>query len=176
MNYFSVDRRGIYIAGEAISLAVNAGHGGNEIKAHINQMYPEGFSRHGVQYFRDPWLERTPSDLQSGILELLLEGTRKAYYPEKACRYQSVFATDSIESAINFRTSHGKPEDSIHELHPQAEPHRGDMAIYSLNGTFASMDHRFHLYWQGKTLDILGHQPQWEYVLPLPVMIGDRVA
>ncbi|MGF6348132.1 hypothetical protein [Variovorax sp. W2I14] len=176
MKYFSVDRRGVYVAGESISLAANTDNDGDEIRTHINKKYPSGFSRHGAQYFRDAWLERTPLETQSGILELLLECTRIAYYPAKPCRYQSMFACDSIEAALKFRTERGKPEDPIHELSPQAEPHRGDMSIYTLGGTFASIDCRLHLYWQGKTLNIPGHLTQWEYVLPLPVVVGSRVA
>lgn len=176
MKYFSVDRRGVYVEGESIALASNADHQGNEIVAHISAMYPAGFSLHGAQFFRDPWLNPTPQDYQSGVLELLLEAIRKAHYPTKPCRYQSMFACDSAEAAVQFRAQHGKPANPIHELHPQAEVHRGDMAIYTLTGTFASIDHRLHLYWQGKTLEVPGHQTNWEFVLPLPVRVGEKVA
>lgn len=176
MQYFSVDRRGVYVEGQDIVLALNNDPKGNEIVAHINDMYPSGFSPHGVLYFRDPGSNATPQEYQSGVLELLLEATRKAHYPRKPCRYQSMFATDSVEAAIQFRAQRGKPEHPIYELHPQPEIHRGDMGVYALGQTFASIDHRLHLYWQGKTLDIPGHQPQWEYVLPLPVRVGEKVA
>lgn len=48
------------------------------------------------------------------------------------------------------------------------------MNIYSVNETFACIDHRLHLYWQGKTLDVPHYAPRWEYVLELPVLIGRR--
>jgi hypothetical protein len=179
MGYFSVDRRGAYAEGLSIALQPNQDSLGNEICEHVHDMYPAGFSRHGAQYFRDVWPEAALHNLQwdSGILELLLEGVRRAYYPERPCRYQSLFACDSLDSALGFRNTSGKATDRIYELEPKGGVHRGDMAIYTLHGSFASIDHRLHLYWQGETLrGVPGHTPRWEYVLPLPVTVGQRVA
>lgn len=187
MDYYSVDRRKVYVEGQLIVPEPGNEPNDNRIVAHINTMYPQGFSRHGVRYFRDalpdrPFVDKPDymafacsEDYLSGIIELLLEATRKAHYPDKPCRYQSMFACASIEEAIEFRNTNGTQEDPIHALHPQAKVHRGDMSIYSVHGTFASIDHRLHLYWQGETLDLPNYAPKWEYVLELPVLVGTRV-
>lgn len=175
-KYFSVDRRGYYAEGNRIDLEPNPDPQGNEIIAHVNKMYPSGFSRHGVQYLRNPpapaW---TPIDHQSAHLELLLEACRKSHFPHKPCRYQSMFACETIGEALQFRASHGMATDPVFEVMPQSGAHRGDMAILALSSSAAAQDHRLHLYWEGKTLDIPGYVARWEYVLPLPVLVGKRV-
>lgn len=179
MRYFSVDRRGAYAEGLSIALQPNQNSQGNEIHEHIHDMYPAGFSRHGAQYFRDVWpgVELHDLNWNSGILELLLEGVRRAHYPDRPCRYQSLFACDSLDSALGFRGASGNATNGIYELQPKDGVHRGDMTIYSLGGSFASIDHRLHLYWQGETFrGLAGYSPRWEYVLPLPVTVGRRVA
>jgi hypothetical protein len=176
LKYYSVDRRRVYVEGGKIELTPNLASSGNEIVAHINQMYPAGFSRHGMQFFRDPLPQpQSPQDYNSAVLELLLETTRKAHYPDKPSRYQSMFACAALDEAIGFRSVHGKPENPVYELEPLGKVHRGDMAMYTFAPSAAGMDHRLHLYWRGETLQIPGHVPKWEYVLELPVAVGNKV-
>jgi hypothetical protein len=176
LNYYSVDRRGVYVEGGKIELMPNLAANGNDIVAHINERYPAGFSRHGMQFFRDPPPQPLPPRFyDSAVLELLLETTRKAHYPDKPCRYQSMFACALLEEALGFRRTNGKPSDPVYELEPLGKVHRGDMAIYTLAPSAAGIDHRVHLYWRGETLQIPGHVPQWEYVLELPVAVGTKI-
>ncbi|WP_176058565.1 hypothetical protein [Paraburkholderia sp. BCC1876] len=176
MKYYSVDRRGVYADGGKIELTPNLAANGNEIVMHINNMYPAGFSRHGMQFFRDPPPQpQSPQDYNGVVLELLLEATRKAHYPDKPSRYQSMFASVTLEEALGFKSVHGKPTDPVYEVAPQGTVHRGDMAIYTFAPSAAGIDHRLHLYWRGETLQIPGHIPKWEYVLELPVAVGNRV-
>ncbi|WP_454740371.1 hypothetical protein [Cupriavidus necator] len=175
-KFYSVDRRGMCAPGRQLTLQPNAAANGNDILAHINDMHPNGFSAHGGQHFRDAhqWPLESP-EYRSGILELLLEATRKAHYPSKPSRYQSMFAWDSLEVAAHFKASNGHPSYGIYELLPQARVHRGDMSIYTFGPTFAGVDHRLHLYWQGKTLEIPGYEPRWEHVIELPLLVGNKV-
>lgn len=180
MKYYSVDRRGVYAEGKRIMLEPNPDPGGNDIHAHINRMYPDGFSLHGAAHYRNvPPPARTAEEAQraytSALLDYMLEACRKGHFPEKPSRYQSMFACESIEDAVRFRASHGKESDPIFELAPEAVVHRGDMALYTMAPTMAGLDHRLHLYWQGETLEISGHPTQWEHVLALPVSVGRRV-
>lgn len=175
-KFYSIDRRGAYVEGERLNLLPGRDPDDNAVHAHINRMYPGGFSRHGVQYYRDPPApDPTGANHNSGLLELLLEATRAAYYPEKPSRFQSVFAWETVDAALKFKALYAQAEHPIFELAPQARVHRGDMAIYALNQTIACIDHRLHLYWQGKTLEFPGHQPVWEAVLELPVFVGKTV-
>jgi hypothetical protein len=174
MEFFSVDRRNVYTTGSLQQLEPNKPHA-NDVEAHINCRYPAGFSRHGVQYFRDAWQPQTETDFRSGYIELLLEATRHAHYPDKPSRFASMFAVDSADTALQFRASHGKPSDGVFALEPQGAVHRGDMRLLAFGGTFGVTDHKMHLYWQGKTLHIDGYVPAWEYVLLLPVLIGKRL-
>lgn len=177
VEYFTVDRRGFLSEGARIILEPNGPAGDNEIIQHIGAMFPEGFSRHGMQYFRDGLPPNiTQQDYRSGVVELLLEGTRRAHYPEKPSRYQSLFAFESLDAARSFRAAMGMPPNPIFSLHAGGRVHRGDMALYSLTDSWAAIDHRLHLYWQGKTLTQPGYTPKWECLLELPIVVGEKVA
>lgn len=176
-KYFSVDRRNQYAEGKLVSLRTEP-NPSPELHAHIGQLFPEGLSQHGNTYFGhpQPLAILSLTDRNSLLLEMLLEGTRKAYFPDKPSRYQSMYAFDSLDEALAFRQSHSHPGAHIYELEPQARVHRGDMAIYRINLRVAEIDQSMHLYWQGKTRDTDGHRSEWEHVLELPVLIGRRVS
>lgn len=174
-KFYSVDRRGVYFEGRPLELVPN-GMAGNDIEAHIHQRYPQGFSRHGMQYFRDGWNGISFEDWRGGMLEQLLEATRLAHYPDKPGRFQSMFATASLDDALAFRGGYGLPGHGIYEIQPQGKVHRGDMGLIAVGSSFATTDHKMHLYWQGKTLDLEGYVPSWEYVLELPALVGNKVA
>lgn len=174
-KYYSVDRRGVYFEGRALTLAPNE-TAANDVESHVHQRYPQGFSRHGIQYFRDAWIPGTFEDWRGGMIEQLLEATRLAHYPDRPGRFQSVFATDSLDWAKNFRETHGRPEHGVYEIQPQNKVHRGDMGLLAVGNTFATTDHKMHLYWQGKTLELAGYSPFWEYVIELPALVAGRVA
>jgi hypothetical protein len=177
LTYYSVDRRGVYVDGGKIELAPNLVVNSDEIFAHINKKFPEGYSRHGMQWFRDPPPDNRPEDFRdSALLELLLEAMRKAYYPDKPSRYQSVFASVSLAEAFAFRSRHGKAADPVYELNPLGKVHRGDMAaIPNVNLSSAVMDLLLHRYWRGEPGNIPGQAPNWEYVLELPVAVCNKV-
>lgn len=84
-----------------------------------------------------------------------------------------MFGFETIEDALRFRK---KESDGIFELMTEGNVHRGDMTVYTLAPTMAEIDARLHIYWEGKQIDMPGHQSIWENVLALPVMVGKRVA
>lgn len=173
MEYYSVDRRGVYIEGKQIILEPNIDPKGNFVVAHINERYPNGFSKHGIQYFRDPSSDQSDGFRRSGFIELLLEATRKAHYPDKPSRYQSMFAWGTLDEALQFRAQ--KPEDPIYKITAMGQVHRGDMTLLNISDSFACIDHRMHLYWQSETLHHVGYETVWELVLELPVKIGEKI-
>ncbi|MBB2984461.1 DUF2441 domain-containing protein [Paraburkholderia tropica] len=177
MDYFSVDRRNAYRLSEPISLETNRPPR-NEIEAHIFSQFPNGFSRHGAQFFRDaPAQPQTPDDVNSGYIELLLELIRRAHYPDKPSRYVSMFATDALERAQQFRATNGHPSHGIYVLRTDGAVHRGDMHLLKFEQSVAATEHRLHLYWQGRTFDgVPNHVAFWEYVLALPVQVAEKVA
>jgi hypothetical protein len=150
----------------------------NEIVMHIKDRYPAGLSAHGYQYFgsADILLDRFNLATPGALIELMLEAVRHAHYPQKPCRYQSVFAWNSIDECLKFRMTHGDGANPVYELHPERAPHRGDMSIYGIAGTTASLDMRLHMYWRGETLNNPAHTPTWETVIPLPAKVGKQVA
>jgi hypothetical protein len=212
LKYYSVDRRGFYVEGANLELTHNPATTPGDIFEHIHQMHPEGYSWHGMQYYRDAPAPAVAADapmrflqaagqalsmgnaVQAGqflnslhaamvhsrsqMLDLLLERTRAAFFPDRPSRYQSVFAVESLDEALAFRAAYGAPEHPVYEVLPLGKSHRGDMAVYTAvtAASVAMLDYLVHLYWRGETWTEPNHKPQWEHVLELPVAVVKKVA
>ena len=211
MKLFSVDRRGFYVEGSNLELTPNQPVTPGVLE-HIDAMQPDGYSWHGLQYYRNPpapevaqdapmrflgaadqalevgnvaqarqflnFLRAAMSHSRSEMLDLLLERTREAHFPDRPSRYRSVFAVETLEEALAFRASYGKPEHPVYELEPLGKTHRGDMSVYThaTPVSVATLDHLMHLYWRGETLIMPNYKTQWEHVLELPVAVVKKVA
>lgn len=212
MKLFSVDRRGFYVEGKNLELTPNLAATPGDVLEHIHTLHPEGYSWHGLQYYRNPpapdvsqeapmrfltaasqalavgnvaqarqfmhSLEAAMRHSRSEMLDLLLERTREAHFPDRPSRYQSVFAVESLDEALAFRANYGNAGHPVYELEPLGRTHRGDMAVYTATtpSSVAMLDHLMHLYWRGETLTTPNYKTQWEHVLELPVAVVKKVA
>lgn len=211
LKLFSVDRRGFYVEGKNLELTPNQPATPGVLE-HIDAMQPEGYSWHGLQYYRNAPAPDVSQDApmrfltaasqalavgnvgqasqfmnslhaamrqsRSEMLDLLLERTREAHFPDRPSRYKSVFAVETLDEALAFRASHGKPEHPVYELEPLGKTHRGDMSVYTYAtpSSVAMLDYLMHLYWRGETLTAANYKTQWEHVLELPVAVVKKVA
>lgn len=168
-----MDRAGTLGEGLRLELQAIGDPHGDPIGQHVHASHPQGLSRHGWQYM----LGAIPREHNSGMLELLLEATRKIHYPDKPCRFHSMFACETIEMARRFGEIAKMPNSPIFEIHANSETaaHRGDMKLLAANHTIVSIDYRIHQYWRGLTIEDSGHVPLWECVVPLPATVGERV-
>lgn len=102
---------------------------------------------------------------------MILENVRKAYYPSLPSRYQSIFASASIEEAKMFRQKFGCPEDRIYEV-TATECTRVDMNYIYLGTQNIAGSFFAHQYWSGKATKY----PFFEYVVKLPAAISKEVS
>lgn len=148
------------------------------LQAHTSSLFSDGVSRHANNLFFNYHINLVSSDERFGaIIEILLEERRKSHFPEKPSRFQSIFACESVKEAAWFRGFSKFPLDTpIFQVNSSSNYHRGDMNLLNLNCSPVEISQRLELYWKGETTQIYaGYQPFWEVLIPLPVIIGERI-
>src|SRR5690554_2731854 len=170
-RFFAVDRAGTLIEGMVLELVRHADVEPDFLQAHVDNLYPSGLSAHGEQY-----LLRNDSrgNLASPIIELLFENVRKAHFPDRPSRFQSIFACCSIEEARQFRSSYGEINSPIWEVYTEGPVFKGNMRLLDNNQTSLICSYLAHEYWSGHDgpAELSGLT---EVVLELPVTVGARV-
>lgn len=170
-RFFAVDRAGTLIEGMVLELVRHADVEPDFLQAHVDNLYPSGLSAHGEQY-----LLRSDSraNLASPIIELLFENVRKAHFPDRPSRFQSIFACCSIEEARQFRSSYGEINSPIWEIYTEGPVFKGNMRLLDNNQTSLICSYLAHEYWSGHDgpAELSGLT---EVVLELPVTVGARV-
>ncbi|WP_334473582.1 DUF2441 domain-containing protein [Arsenophonus sp. PmNCSU2021_1] len=151
----------------------------------LNQMYPEGLSKHGYNYLYNPniMMGNLTHASKALMIGLVFELVRRSHFPEKPSRYQSLFACQQVSEAKQFREllADEKENDqirkaSIYEVITQRTVHRGDMELVKSDCPVLDLYRRAHLYWSGETVPYKdGGEPFCEILIPLPVLIGQRV-
>jgi len=185
MKFYSVDRGRKYASGKTLELqpfrfwsrSNTIGH----IQAHsplldyAQTKFSNGISQFGLNY--SSMVDSRVCDNNSLNIDLLLELTRLAYFPQKPSRLQSIFACETLKEAAHFRGESKISVDTpIYEINCEKSiVHRGDMALFWTGCTAIEVEYRLHLYWEGKTDTTLVREAKWEIVIPLPVQIGQKV-
>nr|WP_255498462.1 DUF2441 domain-containing protein [Citrobacter sp. NCU1] len=108
---------------------------------------------------------------------LIMEHTRKAYFPEKVSRYQCLFACETHEEAMAYRADQAKTEEEkiapIYEVYTRENVHKGDMNLINIECTILELYRRVHIYWTSDSSQIHDdYTPFWEILLPLPVFVA----
>ncbi|MMZ58624.1 hypothetical protein D3C76_1119160 [compost metagenome] len=80
----------------------------------IENEYPEGLTRHGDQYFASALVSE--ATVNSGLIEMFFEQRRLLKFPDKHSRFQSVFATETIEEATLWKNHLGLKECTLWEI------------------------------------------------------------
>lgn len=137
----------------------------------LTNSYPSGISRHGQNYIENP---RCCFNIREGALELYFEEVRKACYPDKPSRFESMFCCESIDDALRMAKGFGAPNASIYEVEVKSNYHRGNMALLDNSFSILATSYHANAYWRGDELNI-GKTTFWEIVAQLPVQIGKKV-
>ncbi|AWH87900.1 DUF2441 domain-containing protein [Limnobaculum parvum] len=149
----------------------------------LNQIHPDGLSKHGYNYLYNPGLsmEESSGESSSLMISLIFELVRRSYFPEKPSRYQSLFACQQLSEVKQFRklladerNDDGIRSASIYEVITGETVHFGDMNLLNSECPILELYRRAHLYWSGIPLND-GEEPFWEVLIPLPVLIGQRI-
>ncbi len=164
--FFTVDRLKTLHQGSVLRLTRHTDLEPPEAQEHADALFPDGVSTHGNSYLLSG---NSDPKLASPAVELLFEYVRRASFPEKPSRFQSLFAWESIEEAIAFRGKHGGPDAPIWRVEAE-EFCKADMS-YLKRGTSILVWSCFaHSYWRGEGTE----SPAWEILLVPPVSVLNR--
>lgn len=152
----------------------------------LNQIHPEGLSKHGYNYLYNPEvvMNSLTGASNSLLVGLIFELVRRSSFPEKPSRYQSLFACEHVSDAQRFRDLLAKEKSerkiesaSIYEVITESTVHRGDMNLLGTDCSVLELYQRAHLYWSSeKSPYKLAEEPLWEILIPLPTLVGQRVS
>jgi len=184
-TFYSVDRRGFYKVGGTLDLTQTDPRSGatpflnshlgwftpDDLKQHIQRMFPEGLSLHGWQFTVCRHLICTDENgfkytHNECAIELAFEYVRRAAFPNCPSRFQSFFAWDSLDAARTFKQA-GQP---IYRLECE-QSFRADSAWLNLNEQNAIGSYSAHRYWSG----VPTPTPKWEFLLKPPVRIIEQI-
>lgn len=151
----------------------------SDLKIHLDELFPEGLSNHGITYFTNHPLIVQDSNTGQPLrivhydptIEILFELVRRTNFCDKPSRFQSMFAWDSIESANQFRNDYRCADAPIFKLQCETV-FRADMRLLLLGGSYLGASLFAHKYWRGEATQ----NPNWEYLLKPPVMVVEQVA
>ncbi|RLC64268.1 MAG: DUF2441 domain-containing protein [Chloroflexi bacterium] len=166
-KFYTVDRCGTLRAGLAIELVRYTDIKPPELQIHVDEMFPGGVSSHGERYFLKA--QQSPK-LASPSTEILFEYVRRALYPHRPSRFQSVFAFESKDQAIIFSQKFGSGDEPIWEVEAK-ESFRGDMNLLTTGPSILVWSYFANKYWKGEP----GTDPFWEVLLVPPVHVIHKI-
>lgn len=132
--------------------------------------YPEGLSHHGDFYFGRMISKDFVSD---SILENILEYERLLYFPERPSRFQSIFATNSIDQMNYWIQSNSFREWDFNICELEINHSNYALLDSSWYGfdvkapSFLTTSYKAKNYWKGEITD----NPKYELVVKLPVVV-----
>lgn len=168
---FTVDRNGSLSPGLVLDRIRHLDLAPPELQKHVDDLFPAGVTRHGDSYILNG---QQPAVGASGNIELLFEYVRRTRFSGAPSRFESLFASPSLQAAREFRADFGHPAANIWEVETASESFRADMHCLTLGGSLLVTSYRAERYWS--QLDAgMGAQPHWELLLEPPVRVLKRV-
>ncbi len=136
----------------------------------VKRLYPKGISNHGIRLL---FIERsnTPEELigrLGPLIENVFELVRRADFPDKPSRMESIFGWTSLKEAENFRDEYNGGR--IFEISSE-RAFIGDQKFLSLTGTVIGTYEQARKYWSGER----SQNPSLEVLIPLPQVIGNAI-
>jgi len=161
--FYTLDRTNSLSAATTINLAIYKDITPPELQLHVQKMFPDGVSVFGERY-----LLRSKSDPRSSepAIEFIFEYVRRANFPERPSRFQSVFGFESLVQVTEFRSRFGGGQGVIWELESE-EYFRADMNLLRLETSILLCSYLANEYWAGKP----DKDPFWEILLVPPVRV-----
>ena len=132
------------------------------------QMFPEGVSRHGDQYF----YSASKTNEKDPILEILLEYYRLAYFSHRPSRFQSWLGVESLDDAVYFQKHFCQGKGIIWQVETE-QYFKAQMNLIS-HQTVLVFSYLANLYWSGQTVPQIS-SPFWEIILVPPVKVLHKV-
>lgn len=158
-----------------IVLGEDAHRASHEILSVLKHYFPTGYSRHGFGYLTEP-VKPYSNEMGYGLIrheyatELVFELVRRLQYPSLPSRFTSLFASETIEDALEFRTSFIQTVCPIYKVESN-DYFKADMKLLTFGQSSAHLLSFANRYWKGEGSD----NPAWEHLLAHPVTVLERV-
>jgi len=169
LELYTVDRQSRLIEGITCSLVEHDDISPTEVAELIRELCPGGVSQHGDSYLVTAPQLTTVTDANT---EILFEWVRRAKYPEKPSRYQCIFAVESLSAAEIFKQQYQGIDSPVYKVRSE-NAFRADMRLLDSRMSAVVKSLFANLYWQGLHHPV--DPPFWEWLVPCPVVIGERV-
>jgi hypothetical protein len=167
-QFYSLDRLGTLNENIEIGLTCYSDISPAELQQHVDLLFPDGLSRHGERYFLKNYMSPR---LSAPSIEMLFEYVRRACYPERPSRFQSMFAFESLNEAVAFKSRYGNGQGTIWQIE-SIEYFKADMGLLVFGNTILVHSYLAHKYWKGEA----GQNPIWEVLLIPPIRVIKRAA
>lgn len=172
MTFYTLDRKRTLTQRQTVNLVRYTDINLKVLQKHLDMLFPDGVSSHGERYFVSsvPAVNFENRNID-GLLEIVFEYVRRANFPNKPSRFQSLFAFDSFEQAELFRQ---RPNNDGVIWEVECDNYfKVDMNLLTANDSILVLSCRANLYWSGKTIN---ENPFWEYLLSPPISVIKSVA
>lgn len=169
MRLYTVDRGRRLREGYVCELTEHSDISPPEISDLANELCPGGVSFHGELYLLRSDQSTVVTDANT---EIIFEWVRRAKYPHRPSRFQSLFAVADLESAMDFMRQTNAGVSPIFEIDPDYA-FSADMRLLNPHQTSIVKSHFADLYWRGKPFP--EGAPFWEWLVPCPVVVGRQV-
>lgn len=188
-RFFHIDRTNALSEGQELGLTTWTALPANKkipdsaLQDHIEELFPDGVSAHGMGYlfwqrtFAFPaqpgFYDAAALDtMRSHMIDILFEYVRRASFRERPSRYRSIFAWASLEDAQRFAASTGTPGVAVWELEGSSV-FEADMNLLGLGLPLTSSLAAWR-YWSGEAKHDV--PPHWEHFLEPGARVCGRVA
>jgi hypothetical protein len=161
-SYYHLDRRNGFVNGAEARLVCHQDIQPTPLQEHLDALFPNGVTEHGRQYL----VQAQVIAAQEPALELLFEYVRRASFPDRPSRFQSLFGFGSLGDALRFRNDMNAERARIWRVEV-SDAFRADMNYLKLVGASAlTVSYFAHRYWSGSSSSPESSpEPRWEYLL-----------
>ncbi|WP_434777603.1 DUF2441 domain-containing protein [Neisseria sp. Ec49-e6-T10] len=191
-EFYSVRNKDITMVGQNIGMTQPSVpeciKSNSELVSFFEGVYKKGFSKHGEYYLLNFFWREAKSLNEQGkiekgvfipdshLIEIIFE-QRRQVKNGKPSRFESLFAWDNIDDAKEFLEKRDKESPNKYAIFRvkalSKNIHKGDMNLLHRTNSFAVAMLYADDYWDGKPN--ISIPPKWEYLLPLPVKVVERM-
>lgn len=145
-----------------------------EAKKKLEEFYPKGISKHGVQYlserFEFPNFNGKDYVPNTPMIELTFELMRKLKFPDKPSRFLCVFGCETYEMAQNFKNRYRNNEGNIYKVIAENFV-KLDMNYLFLGPSIIGNLIIAEKYWSG----IPSSNPFWEILMTGKIIVVEKM-
>jgi hypothetical protein len=136
----------------------------NDAKNKIDELYPNGVSKHGIQYLSEkfdfPKLNGKDFVPNMAMIEWTFELIRRNSFKEKPSRFVSVFGCENIEQAKIFKKERRNNQGNIYKVKAE-NSFKADMNFLYLGPSVLGNQVLAEKYWNGESTK----NPFWEILM-----------